>query len=438
MEDHVKRTRAGPATWLPRVFYGWWIVAAAFVIHGLSGALFFHAFGAYFVYLQAEFGWSRTLISGAFSLSRLESGFLGPLQGWLINRFGSRTVVRIGLLLFGVGFLLFTQVDSALTFYGAFLIIALGSGLCGFLTLNIVLMNWFEKRRSTAVALSAAGSSVAGLMVPAVALALGTFGWRTTAVGSAILLLIVGLPVSQAIRQTPEAHGHVPDGRGTPEPSDGTSGHGTGLSGPAAGFAAREALRTRSFWLLAAGHGLALMSVSAVSAHLIPFLVAQLNMTIESAAGMVAVLTGVSLVAHLVGGFIGDRVNRRLIATLCMAGHAAALAVLASAPTPAVVAIFAVLQGLSWGFRGPLMTPLRAEYFGRRALATLEGFAALVTTAGLTLGPIAVGVLADRMGDYRLAFLFVATMAGVGMLCFGLAARPTRLAGVGAAARGVL
>ena len=396
----------------------------------MSGGLFFHAFGAYFVFLQAEFGWSRTLISGAFSLSRLESGFLGPLQGWLINRIGSRTCVSIGLVIFALGFFLLNWVDNAVSFYGVFVIIALGSGLCGFLTINLVLINWFERQRSTAIALSATGGSVAGLMVPVVAWALSTYGWRATAIASGVLLLVVGLPVAQAIRQAPEPYGYLPDGARAPAYDDGPKAgtdHGIGpsISGATGGFTAQEALRTRAFWLLASGHGLALMAVSAVAAHLIPFLVSQMGMPIEAAASMVAVLTGASVVIHLIGGFIGDRVNRRLLATLCMIGHTTALLVLVTAASPLAVAAFAALQGTFWGLRGPLMTPLRAEYFGRRAMATLEGFAAMVTTAGLTTGPIAVGFIADWTGDYRFAFLFVAAMTSIGVLCFALAARPT-------------
>lgn len=166
------------------------------------------------------------------------------------------------------------------------------------------------------------------------------------------------------------------------------------------------------------------MSVSAISAHLIPFLVSQMEMTVERAASMVAVLTGASVVIHLLGGFVGDRVNRRLLATLCMIGHSVALLVLVTATSPLAVAVFAALQGIAWGFRGPLMTPLRADYFGRRAMATLEGFAAMVTTAGLTMGPIATGLIADRTGDYRLAFLFVAAMTTLGAFCFAFAVRP--------------
>lgn len=408
---------------LGSVFYGWWIVAAAFVLHGLSGGLFFHAFGAYFVYLQAEFGWSRTLIAGAFSLSRLEGGFLGPIQGWLIQRLGSRRVVEIGLVLFSLGFIVLSQVHDVVLFYSAFLVIAIGSGLAGFLTLNIVMMNWFETKRATAIALSATGSSVAGMMVPLIAWSLSTYGWRETALVSGALLLVVGLPVSRVVRQAPEPYGFRPDGRHlSGEIAADTHPAGSPASG--AGFTAREALRTPSFWLLCTGHSLALLSVSAVSAHLIPFTVAQLRMTVEEGAGMVAVLTFVSVASHLVGGFVGDRVNKRLLAAFCMGLHTAALVVLAWSTSPLGVVVFATLQGTAWGFRGPVMTPLRAEYFGRRALPTLEGFAALVTTAGLTAGPIATGYIADTTGDYQLAFIVLAVMAAVGGLCFALAKRP--------------
>src|SRR2546428_67707 len=96
---------------LPAVFHGWWIVCAGFVLQGLGSGLLFISFGAYFVFLQSEFGWSRVVLSGAYSMSRLESGFLGPIQAWLINRFGPRTVVRVGVVLFGCGFILLSRLD---------------------------------------------------------------------------------------------------------------------------------------------------------------------------------------------------------------------------------------------------------------------------------------------------------------------------------------
>lgn len=417
-----------------RVFYGWWIVAGAFVVHALSGGLLFHAFGAYFVHIQAEFGWSRTIISGSFSLARLEGGFLGPFQGWMIDRMGARAVVRVGLIVFCLGLVLISRVDSVPIFYAAFLVVAIGSGLCGFLTLNIVLANWFERRRTTAIALAATGSSVGGLMVPLVAWALNTFGWRTTAFCSGLLLLLLGLPVAQLIRHAPEAYGYAPDGRRAPGmPAGGDGSRPVAAPLVLGGLTAREALRTPAFWLLSTGHSTALLAISALSAHLIPFLVEQLHLGLEAAAAAVAGITAVSFVSHLFGGFIGDRMNKRLLTTLCMGGHTAGLLVLASAATPVSVFVFALLHGLAWGIRGPLMTAIRADYFGRRSLPTIEGFASLVTTLGLVAGPISTGFLADWLSDYHLAFFFLATVTAIGALCFGLAARPPGRGGAGRA-----
>src|SRR5262249_55450144 len=153
------------------------IVAGCWLLHAQAGALLYHAFGAYFVHIQSELGWSRTVISGGFSLARLEGGFLGPVQGWLISKLGPRTVVRIGIVVFALGMMFLSTIQTVPAFYAAFVIVAVGAGMCGFLTLNIVIANWFERRRSRAISLAATGSSSAGLLVPLIALALDTFGW---------------------------------------------------------------------------------------------------------------------------------------------------------------------------------------------------------------------------------------------------------------------
>ena len=106
------------------VFYGWWIALATGGIHLLSSLLWMQSYGAYVVLLQAEFGWSKTVVAGAFALTRIESGLLGPIQGWLVDRFGPRIIVQIGMVLYGIGFMLFSQVDTILTFYLTFALMA--------------------------------------------------------------------------------------------------------------------------------------------------------------------------------------------------------------------------------------------------------------------------------------------------------------------------
>ena len=110
-----------------KFFYGWVMVLACAAIQWLSAVTWMHSYGAYTALLQAEFGWSMTILSLAFALTRLESGLLGPIQGWLVDRFGPRKILTIGLVIFAIGFFLFSQVNSIPTYFLAFILIALGS-----------------------------------------------------------------------------------------------------------------------------------------------------------------------------------------------------------------------------------------------------------------------------------------------------------------------
>ena len=127
-----------------RLFYGWIIVAAGYVVQVLNGGLLFHAFSAYVLPLQQEFGWNRTLLASAFALIRMESGILGPLQSWMIDRFGPRRVMTVGNVLFA-------QVNSLTTFYAALAVVGLGSSLGGFMPIAATVTQWFARRRSTAL-----------------------------------------------------------------------------------------------------------------------------------------------------------------------------------------------------------------------------------------------------------------------------------------------
>ncbi len=406
-----------------RVFYGWWIVSAAGGVQWLAAVLWMQSYGAYMVLLQDEFGWSKALVAGAFALARVESGILGPLQGWLVDRFGPRLILTIGTVIFGIGFMLFSRVESLLEFYLCFALIALGSSLGGFATLMVSLVNWFNRHRSKAVALSQLGFSIGGLSVPLIILLLEAVGWRMTALLSGVLVLAMGLPLVQLIRHRPEDHGEVADGEMQPEARASTA--------PVAlrrDFTAREAMRTSAFWLISIGHALALLTVSAIMVHMVPHLTQGLDYSLGQAGMVVALLTGFQLLGQLSGGYLGDRFDKRVICAFCMVAHAAGLVFLAFADSFAMVLAFAVLHGLGWGTRGPLMVALRADYFGPTSFGTIMGFSSLIVMLGMSLGPIFAGLMADIYGDYQLGLAVLAGLSLTGSLCF-LAATPPKAPG---------
>ena len=408
------------------MFFGWWIVVGAFLIQALSGALLFQSFGAYVVYLRRDFGWTYAAVAGAFSLSRVESGMLGPFQGWLIDRFGSRAILQVGVVMFAAGFFLFSRIDALWQFYGVYLLLSVGSSLGGFLTVNTALANWFQRRRATAMGLASTGWGIGGLLVPVVALSLGIIGWRDTAALSGLLVLVFGLPLSLLIRHAPEPYGLLPDGRRPRGAStDGAHDGMPNAEGGERSFTVRQTLRTGAFWLVSAGHAAAMLAVSTVSFLLIPHLEENLDFSIERAGMVVAVLTTVSVVGQATTGFLGDRIDKRLIIVAAMVGHTLAMLVLVMAAGMAMILLFAALHGISWGFRGPLMTAIRADYFGRASFATIMGFSSMVVQIGTVSGPLLGGFVGDLYdGDFRPAFGIIAAFTAMGALFFALAKPP--------------
>jgi MFS family permease len=405
------------------IFYGWWIVGAGIGVQVLLSGLLMQAFGVYVSVLQADFGWSKTALSGAFSMQRIESGILGPVQGWMLTRYGPRNVMRAGITMFGVGFILFSRIDSLVTFYLVFLLMAVGSSLGGFMAVITALVNWFDRRRSTALGIAYTGLSVGGLIVPLVAWSLDSLGWRTTAVISGLLVLGLGLPLTQLIRTNPEDYGYLPDGVDPgSRPSDGQR---QDEESEEIEFTAREAMRTRAFWFISLGHGFAVLMVSAVMVHLVVDLNEELGYSLQTAALVVAFMTLLQTAGQLAGGFLGDRFDKRLILTVTMLGHGSALVVLAFANAYWMVILFAVVHGLAWGVRGPVLHPYRADCFGRASFAQVLGFSSLIVMFGMTAGPLVAGYLADETGNYRLGFTILGILAALGSVFFAFAAKPT-------------
>ena len=408
------------------VFYGWWVVSGAFGIQVLLSALLMQSFGAYVPVLQSHFGWSKAELSLAFSMQRVESGLLGPIQGWMLDRFGPRNVMRVGMVTFGIGLMIFSQINSLTTFYLVFLLIAVGGSLGGFMSLTSTLVNWFVRKRATAMGVAQMGMSVGGLLVPVVAISLTDFGWRNTAFYSGIIVLVVGLPITQLMRRNPEDYGLLPDGETHREAElrrqRARAEQREELD--EVDFTPKQALRTRAFWFISLGHGASVLVVSAVMVHLIVFLNEGLGYSLRAAATVVSLMTVMQMIGLPIGGFLGDRFEKRKIAVFAMFGHAVALITLAYATNLSMVIFFAVVHGLAWGMRGPLMQAMRADYFGRRAFAKVMGFSSMIVMLGMTSGPLVAGILADRYGNYRLGFTIIGIAAALGSIFFIFATKP--------------
>jgi sugar phosphate permease len=339
-----------------------------------------------------------------------------------MDRFGPQGVIRVGVFLFGGGFMLLSQVETLVGFYAAFIVVALGSSLCGFFPLNVALINWFERKRARALSAMSLGLALGGIFVPVVGWSLVTFGWRATAFGSGVLAILAGFPLALIIRRRPEDYGETVDGI-PPEPVSATDAKSAATSSD---FTAREALRTPAFWLLSLGHGFALFVVGAVSVHAIAHMKEALGYSVSAGAVIITLLTICQIVGVVVGWVIGDRYEKRYIAAGCMLMHALGLLCLTYATDIAWLLAFAALHGVAWGLRGPFMQAIRADYFGRSAIGMILGLSFMIIVIGQIGGPMIAGMLADATGNYRLGFTLLALLAGLGSMFFVLAKRPPR------------
>src|SRR5438067_4077393 len=406
-----------------RLFYGWYMVAAGSAMQFLQAGLMTQSFGAYVAVLQAERGWSKTALSGAAALQQMETAILGPLLGWFIDRFGPQGMIRVGIIVFGLGLMLLSQTDTLLTFYAAFLVIALGSGLCGFFPVNIALIHWFERWRARALSSLSIGLALGGISVPLVAWSLQNYGWRATAFASGLIAIAAGLPLGMVMRRRPEDYGTTMDGLPPRMPSGASE---SSASDPRRDFTAGEAVRTSAFWLLSLGHGFALFVVHAVSVHSITHMKQGLGYTLEQASFVYTLLTLSQIGGVAIGWLIGDRYDKRLIAAACMLMHMTGLLLLTYALNAVMVLAFAVLHGAAWGLRGPFMQALRADYFGRSAIGMILGLSLMIVVVGQVGGPLIAGIFADLTGSYRTGFTILAVLAGLGSLFFVLAKKPER------------
>ncbi len=404
---------------MKKIFYGWRVVGAGGALQFLQSVLLNSAFGIYVAVLVEERGWSKTALSGVAALKSTEVALLGPVLGWLVDRFGSQGMVRLGVVLFGIGFMLLSQIDTLLGFYAAFLVIALGSSMFSNMLVSVAIIQWFEKHRTRALSALQFGGAIGGLFVFIVAWAMQMWGWRATAFGSGVIAIVLGWPLASMIRSRPSDVGETVDGL---PPMPKVSGQAEAPSGPA--FTARQALRTSAFWLLSLGHACSLLVVMAINVHAVTHMKEGLGYTLAQATLFFVLVTVGQFFGVIIGWLVGEKFAKRKVAAACMLMHAGGMLLVTYAPGAVILAFALLLHGVGWGLRGPFMQAIRADYFGRRSIGVILGLSTMVTVIGNIVGPLLAGMFADWQGNYRAGFTVLAVLAAVGSLFFLMAKPP--------------
>ena len=417
---------------------------ACSAITAVSGGVSFWSFGVFILPLQEEFGWLRAEIAGAFSISWLVQGLLGPLVGRTVDRIGSKPVVVLGTLATGISFVLLTTTSTLWQFYLFHFLSAVCRTWMFYLPLNVLITKWFVRQRTLALAIFTSGFSVGGvLFVPLLTLIADSVGWRGGYWFCGAALYAVVLPLALGIlRSTPSEMHLTPDGdpapTGTspaasdPRESSSHSPISTAIERPSLPVASirhwtvSEALRTRAFWLIAGGLSVMFAVQLSFNVHAIALFVSRGLTTWTAAAVVVAFTAIIGLLRVPFGYFIDRTANARAIILLVTLTQGAAVLLLLLSTGPIALGVFVALWGITGGGLPLLESALIFRTFGDRHYGALLGTSGLVSTGGALLGPVFAGMVFDATGGYDAALLvfFTASLVAFG---FFLAFRPPNL-----------
>ncbi len=415
------------------LFYGWWIVIIAFVCHALSGGFYSTGMAVYFLPVGRDLGLSRAALSLAFTLRTLESGIDGPLLGMLVDKLGPRSMVRIGGLVAGLGFVLLAFTRDFVSFVVVFVgVLALGMSAGVHHPFMAIINQWFVRRRATAITLGLVGSELGGAVItPLIALVVYNLSWRHAAVLSGILFPLVLIPLTFFLRNTPESMGLQRDGDPPRKPLSAATASAATIGPPPAAvredFTVREALHTAAFWHLAVAMGLRMFSKLALQVHMVPLMVWK-GIDEPTAALLVGLSALAQLPFRIAGGWLGDRWSLNRVASVaCLAGIAAALSLIfgpeGSVWTGAAfVLLFAVAESgnlSGWSLLG--------HFFGRARFATLRGTLSMVYSPIALPSPTFAGWVFDRTRSYTYALVPFACFYAGSCLLYWFIRRPKTL-----------
>ena len=188
----------------PRIFYGWYIVLAHMAIHFYMSVVVFYGMSVFLSPILKDLSWSRAQFSFAIGLQRIEGSVASPIIGFIVDRFGSKKIVWISVILMSCGLILMSQVQSLTQFYLANLVVAAGvSGTIG-IPYTVPIAHWFNKKRGRAMGIMFAGPTIAGIFLPLIVLGIAEIGWRLTLFICGIGVLAVGIPGALIVRDKPE------------------------------------------------------------------------------------------------------------------------------------------------------------------------------------------------------------------------------------------
>jgi sugar phosphate permease len=396
-----------------RVFYGWWIVVAAFLNLFFAVGIIYYGFPVFYPSLVDSLGFTRAQLTQGFLVGFVVTGLLfGLLTGVLIDRLGPRQVMRIGVWCVGLPLILMGSITRLWQYYLLCIVEVFGYVLIGPIPNQVLISNWFRLKRGRAMGSAYLGLGLGGALSPLLINSLiQTFGWRHAFEIIGALIVIVLFPISQWVtRSTPRDLNLLPNGISSPaDPSESISSAGELLTS----VDLIRVVHSRNFWLIVAGCTLTIGAIGAIAQHLILFLTGK-GYSLSAASHVLSALLVSSLAGRVIVGYFADRYSRKNVMALFYMILALAIPLLFAAERPVAVWTFAVLYGFAMGADYMLIPLVTADCFGLSALGKTLSLIIMGYSIGQWLAPWLAGRIFDTRHTYDLAWIIMSAAAAFG------------------------
>ena len=397
----------------PKRFYGFYIVAACFVILFLLWGMVMNTFPVFLKPITEDMNWGRGALAVAMVVGSLGAAITAPIAGILIDRIGVRAIMLTGTLAIGFAQLAGSRLTALWHLYVVFALIGCGLMCATVIPCSLLISNWFVSRRGAAMSAAFAGTSFGGMMMSPIAnWIILDYGWRTAFACSGFVILILVLPVVLlVIRTRPAELGLEPYRAAEAATSDGKDGHGVNL---------HEAILSRAFWQIASVMILVGLVTSGLGSHCVAYLT-DLDHSPTRAAFAWSVVMAAMVVGKLSVGLIADRWGAKSTMAGACVLISASIAILTFAEPYWVVLVFAAMYGFALGAPLVVNPLLASDYLGMRHFGAIYGALNLLSTVGAAAGPVGAGVFFDARSTYVPVFyLFVALMLLAALVAVGM------------------
>lgn len=376
-----------------------WVIVIVFLVSGIAlyGVRF--SYGVFFKSLEIEFGLSRAATSSIFSVNLLLSGVSAFFMGWALDRYGPKVTLSLMGLFTGLGLITTGFTNSLWQLYITYsLLLALGIGAIFVVPMSTI-SRWFDKKRGLAAGIASLGIGLGPLiMAPFATYIIINYTWRIASIIIGLVAFFVVLPISRLLKKSPAEVGALSDG--VTASSNGTQNDHP----PQTGLTLREALRTRSFYIILLIYLFFSSNIFFITTHLVPH-VTDTGFSAMEAATMLSVVGVAAIVGRVLMGIVSDRIGRRFAVIVCALVQGVAVLWLTWAHDFWMLQLFAISFGLAYSGMSPSLAALISDTFGVGRIGTILGVLEVGFGLGAAAGPAIGGYIFDISGSYSAAFL---------------------------------